>query len=79
MEREIERYREVFVYAENKILKPCPFCGGKGKIGRYRTYVDMVGIITKYYVECPECGITQPTGFMSDEEAIQRWNRRSYE
>ena len=63
-------------------LKPCPFCGGEGKIrfdiGDYRT-----GEYRGYYVQCGNldvnCLASWISGgcFSTKEEAIEAWNRRA--
>lgn len=54
----------------NKKLKPCPFCGGEAE--------RQWGINPKpiYWVECTECGI-EGVVCLSEEEAIEAWNRRA--
>ena len=53
-------------------LKPCPFCGSKGKIR------ECVG---EWIVECENtsCPISYPIGafFETEEAAVEWWNRRA--
>lgn len=52
-------------------LKPCPFCGGQGKVmiptGRYLTF---------YVVMCEECRC-RTKEFPDKEMAVEVWDRRS--
>ena len=56
-------------------LKPCPFCGGQGKL-------ETAGINNNYsFVKCKECGAGSRTfkisnEYCSDEKAAEAWNRR---
>jgi len=55
-------------------LKPCPFCGGKGKLN------DEKGRIYSF-VKCTNCGaetglISVSAEYCSDEKAIKTWNTR---
>lgn len=57
-----------------KRLKPCPFCGKKGKID----YLEKDNGEVKYFVYCEDnencgCEITNP--FVSVEDAVRAWNR----
>lgn len=47
-------------------LKRCPFCGGEATIGDYGDGA--------YKAYCEKCFIG--TGFMSKEEAVDKWNKR---
>jgi len=47
--------------------KPCPFCGGFGRIYHPDAFV--------YYVECDECDSSSQV-CCSEEEAVFVWNRR---
>lgn len=56
-----------------KILKPCPFCGGKSveileDENKYLYY--------RYIAQCQECGATAKPG-RTKEEARKAWNRRA--
>lgn len=58
-------------------LKPCPFCGGNGKIER-TTY----GFHTAIYILCSECRartktIIENTDYCAADEAIKLWNQRA--
>lgn len=55
----------------DKLLKPCPFCGGEAQL------IDMRCL---HWVCCIECGArVQSTKFAEegDAEAIAKWNRRA--
>ena len=59
-------------------IRPCPFCGGKGKIIHPRSELDMRGTSA---VICEICGAksedyTISFKYSSDEKAIGAWNRR---
>ena len=49
-------------------LKPCPFCGGAGRILTHLTE-------DKFTIECLGCGM-RLRWFGSGEEAMESWNRR---
>lgn len=52
-------------------LKPCPFCGGKAKVGTTGTHY-------KVYCFNPACDIRPNTSFFKDMKfAIAAWNRRA--
>ena len=60
-------------------LKPCPFCGGEGKLVIPDSWDPY-----KAFVRCKECGITGPTVWMVDDEkfkttAVKKWNTRYVE
>ncbi len=65
---------------DKQTLKPCPFCGGKTRIRRYRTYVEeYTGIANKYYGTCTvdsNHDEEYPLGYLSMAEAVEAWNRR---
>lgn len=57
----------------NKILKPCPFCGGKSveileDENKYLYY--------RYMAQCQKCGANAKLG-RTKEEARKAWNRRA--
>ena len=58
-------------------LKPCPFCAESSvHIEKHVAYTP-TGYL--YLVRCsniPFCGIRQ-TGFFTEEEAVEAWNRRA--
>ena len=67
------------------VLKPCPFCGGEGKLHTYRTFNEQCyGIREKYYIACESCGrgnsekdvLAEYTRWKKDE-AVEAWNRRA--
>lgn len=47
-------------------LQPCPFCGGKARLGNCQGY-DVV--------ECETCGIETGAAFV-DDDPVAFWNRR---
>ena len=50
-------------------LKPCPFCGGEAKLNL---------LLGNYCVTCKSCmGAIFPATGMTEEEAIEAWNRRA--
>jgi Lar family restriction alleviation protein len=51
-------------------LKPCPFCGGEGKI-EYDYYDSPL-----YWVQCVNCSSVTNT-FLTEAEAITAWNTRT--
>ena len=52
-------------------LKPCPFCGGKAKVGT-------TGYSYKVYCDTPSCDVRPNTRFhKTRENAIKAWNRRA--
>lgn len=48
-------------------LKPCPFCGGRAFV-HHPDY--------GYFVMCDRCK-TSSNNFMSETEAVKRWNNRA--
>ena len=64
----------------NKILKPCPFCGGEAKV-----YMEHKKIGLTLWAECRECG-AKTVGYCPKNDlesferckelAIEAWNRR---
>ena len=55
-------------------LKPCPFCGGKGRL---KSYIS--GKWKKkafYYAECSVCGVRTALSYVLGE-AVEAWNRRT--
>ena len=54
-----------------KVIKPCPFCGGKALLQNCGW---------PHHVYCTECG-AQTTSILFDKEgkaeAIKKWNRRA--
>lgn len=52
-------------------LKPCPFCGGEAELNL---------LLGNYCVTCKSCmGAIFPAAGMTEEEAIELWNRRAGE
>ena len=52
---------------ESKELLGCPFCGGKADLHQF--------IRSRYSVDCSDCDAGM-IGFVSEEEAIEKWNTR---
>lgn len=50
-------------------LKPCPFCGGEAKI--FKMASDQLKMVV-----CSDC-MAQSGLFLTDNEAIEAWNRRA--
>lgn len=69
----------------SKDLKPCPFCGGKGKIKREMEndyWFDVPVTIIHVFVKCKKCGAISKKFKISEkyitaEKAIEAWNRRA--
>jgi Lar family restriction alleviation protein len=62
---------------ETTELKPCPFCGGPGKLSSYisghcNPKLDML----YHYAECERCDITLGNEEVP-EKAAQKWNHRA--
>lgn len=65
-------------------LKPCPFCGGKGKIKREMVndyWFDDLVTIQFLFVKCTKCDaiskkIKISEKYIAVEKAIEAWNRR---
>ena len=55
-------------------LKPCPFCGGEGKVGKSIHCPSVVGDI-QCFIHCQKCDLE--TGLFNDKEApVVYWNER---
>lgn len=50
-------------------LKPCPFCGGKGKVIKWHRQ-------DKFFVVCQVCGASVGNASDCRKVAIQVWNTR---
>ena len=50
-------------------LKPCPFCGGKGNIF-FHPYDGY------WCAECAICPCKIKSFFLTEEDAIEAWNKR---
>lgn len=64
----------------DKELKPCPFCGGDGRIiEKIKVYDSrdkrMCRCTTDFYVRCDRCG-AEAEHFDNQNSAIKAWNRR---
>lgn len=55
-------------------LKPCPFCGGKAKVGIEDTIGDFYNPFP-YFVFCTTC-YAETNNCKSRDEAIASWNHR---
>ena len=53
----------------HKILKDCPFCGGKARIN----YVELSGL---FYVDCSHC-LNKACYCPTESQAIEAWNTRA--
>lgn len=61
-------------------VKPCPFCGERGYVRGFMTYLETSKTRGwKYYTMCYKCGIHGPGHHLSIEEAVAAWNRRAGE
>lgn len=68
----------------NEKLKPCPFCGGKGKIKREMEndyWFDVPVTISFLFVKCTKCDAISKKFKISEkyiavEKATEAWNRR---
>ena len=57
-------------------LKPCPFCGGKAKLKKFKSKA-LFGTIA-YYAECSVCKVRTEMS-LEQEEPVEAWNRRAGE
>ena len=53
-------------------LKPCPFCGGKAEM----LISEYEGSRKEYLVACAECDGMVERWIETEEEAVEKWNRR---
>lgn len=51
-------------------IKPCPFCGGEGRLEE-----TIMGRPIEYFIGCRNCGI-ETRLFKTSEEALEFWNTR---
>ena len=56
-------------------IKPCPFCGGEGRLQAVITESRINQ--DDYFVKCRECGASTMKYFFEQKEAIAAWNRRN--
>lgn len=56
-------------------IKPCPFCGGEGRLQAVITESRINQ--DDYFVKCRECGASTMKYFSKQKEAIAAWNRRN--
>jgi len=56
-------------------LLQCPFCGGEGRAS-VATVNGFMFDEELYYIKCIKCNIST-TNYMSAEEAVKSWNKRS--
>lgn len=60
-------------------LKPCPFCGGKGRLIK-RPFSEWSGKGPyDFTVYCYDCGAGVRHSFPKEKEAVEAWNRRAGE
>ena len=59
-------------------LKPCPFCGGRGKLRRWHGFMFFVFLHgrTYYSVRCNSCDC-ETVSSTDRQFVIDRWNRRT--
>jgi hypothetical protein len=57
------------------LLKPCPFCGGDGRLMR-ADILDMSVDYPMRYVGCTNCAMQGGPLGRTDDIAIQLWNTR---
>jgi len=64
--------KQVFVlWLKNEDLKPCPFCGGKARLGLVGE-----GEFRAYGVRCRSCGAGGRTR-VQKRSAVNHWNKRA--
>lgn len=71
------------VKENKKKLKRCPFCKNSSKwslyvADKFEEFDDVwssSSFHTKYYVKC-SCGARGPHSYISEEDAIDKWNKR---
>ena len=54
-------------------LKPCPFCGGKARVQGH----EFIGYGDTFGVVCLNCGAETRQFYVTENEAIEAWNRRA--
>ena len=59
-------------------LRPCPFCGGKGKMESVIHDDLPTNGFDTFWIACEDCD-AQTTGCESEEQAAYRWNMRNGE
>jgi len=61
-------------------LKPCPFCGGEAKLRFYHIKPSNAPELKQWAIE-HECEAMRSTVFSNEceAEAIEAWNRRSFD
>lgn len=74
-------------YIDRRLLKPCPFCGGKAKMERGEHSRPEEGY-EYYIIECEECGARVSGKSINNYQekiekatfsAIDKWNKRTGE
>lgn len=66
-------------------VKNCPFCGEKGMLAERIVYgpkscsgeIPVIGLRYRFYCPNIECSGNHHTYFETEEEALERWNRRA--
>lgn len=54
-------------------LKPCPFCGGEGRVQEHIFH----GYANTYGVVCLDCCAETRQFYCTMDEAVKAWNRRA--
>lgn len=57
-------------------LKPCPFCGGEPILEKAVMLNGIEEPIKVFKYKCSKCGVAETGWPMSEEAAVERWNRR---
>ena len=57
-----------------RVLKPCPFCGGYAQVGEDMRFASKPYDFPKWYVFCRECAVQTPIA--SIKMVVERWNKR---
>lgn len=58
----------------DKVLKPCPFCGGAAHVGEDMRFSMKSHDFPKWYIFCYGCGVRTPIADMAN--VVKIWNRR---
>ena len=74
------KIKETFDWRINmndRVLKPCPFCGFAGHVYEDARFSNCQYDFPKWYIECLGCGIRTPTAKI--DLIVKVWNRRAEE